>query len=195
MTRKHRNHRIAISLALGGALFLFVIQTPCQYQNKPPTVELEAGSNIFLPADTQSASNVKREQQKVDQQVEQQDNAQEVNVKQIRRMRATAYDLGINSCGKRYGHPARGIAASGANLNGLSREKAMIVSSVDFPLGTKLSVVFPESYEHYNGIYVVGDTGNLKSGTLDVFVGDFGEATSQEAINFGVRTVDVVVLK
>ena len=188
MTRKQRNRRIAISLALGGVLCLFAIQTPYLSQNRPPETKSEPGSNIFLLENTQIASIEKREQKIVEQ-------YEEINVKQIRRMRATAYDLGINSCGKRYGHPARGIAASGANLNGLSREKAMIVSSVDFPLGTKLSVVFPESYEHYNGIYVVGDTGNLKSGTLDIFVGDFGEATSQEAINFGVRTVDVVVLK
>lgn len=191
MTGKHRKRRIALSLALGCAIYLFTIQTPYPYHNEPPTSESEPSNDFFLASDTQDASKEKREE-KMQEQVE---TLQEINGSQNRRMRATAYDLGINSCGKRYGHPSRGIAASGANLNGLSREKAMIVSSVDFPLGTKLSLSFPEPYEHYDGIYVVGDTGSFKSGSLDIFVGDFGERTSQEAINFGVRTVDVVVLE
>ncbi len=108
-------------------------------------------------------------------------------------MKATAYDLSIQSCGKPYGHPARGITTSGRNLNNTTRHE-MVVSSNDFPLGTKLKITFPEEYEHFNGIYTVEDTGNMKPGVLDIFVGDFGEEVSLKAIKFGKRTVEVEVI-
>lgn len=109
-------------------------------------------------------------------------------------MEATAYDLSIQCCGKPYGHPARGITASGYNLNNTTREQAMTIGSNDFPLGTKLELIFNEPHSQFNGIYTVRDTGNMKRGVIDVFVGDFGEQVSQEAINFDRQTVRVQIL-
>lgn len=106
---------------------------------------------------------------------------------------ATAYDLSIQCCGKAYGHPARGITASGYNLNNMTREQAMTIGSNDFPLGTELELIFDEPHSQFNGIYTVRDTGNMKSGVIDVFVGDFGEKVSQEAVAFGRQTVKVEI--
>jgi 3D (Asp-Asp-Asp) domain-containing protein len=106
---------------------------------------------------------------------------------------ATAYDLSIQCCGKAYGHPARGITASGYNLNNMTREQAMTIGSNDFPLGTELELVFDEPYSQFNGIYTVRDTGNMKPGVLDVFVGDYGEEVSEEAVIFGRQTVKVEI--
>jgi 3D (Asp-Asp-Asp) domain-containing protein len=106
---------------------------------------------------------------------------------------ATAYDLSIQCCSKGYGNPSRGITASGYNVTGMSREQAMVVSSNDFPLGTELDISFDD--ESYNGIYTVKDTGNMRSGVLDVYVGDFGERVSEKAISFGRQSAEVEVLE
>ena len=106
---------------------------------------------------------------------------------------ATAYDLSIQCCGKPYGHPARGITKSGYDLNGKSREQAMTVSSNDFPAGTELELTFDDCHSEYNGIYIVRDTGNMNAGVLDVFVGDYGEEVSKEAVRFGRQTVRVEI--
>ena len=111
----------------------------------------------------------------------------------ILKMEATAYDLSIQCCGKAYEHPSRGITANGYDLSNMTREEAMTVSSNDFPLGTRLELVFDEPYSQFNGIYTVRDTGNMKPGVLDVFVGDYGEEVSEEAVIFGRQTVRVEI--
>lgn len=141
--------------------------------------------NVFLPLDTRSASSEICEEH------------QEPPSRggDVRTMRATAYDLSIQCCGKGLEHPGRGITAGGKNLSGLSRKEAMTVASIDYPLGTELLISFPEPYAHYDGVYAVQDTGGFRSGTIDIFIGDYGDAVSQEAISFGVRTVQVQVIE
>lgn len=143
--------------------------------------------NVFLPLDTRSASSeICEEQPSLSEE-------QPSRGGEVRTMRATAYDLSIQCCGKGLEHPGRGITAGGKNLSGLSRKEAMTIASIDYPLGTELLISFPEPYTHYDGVYAVQDTGGFRSGTIDVFVGDYGDAVSQEAISFGVRTVQVQV--
>jgi 3D (Asp-Asp-Asp) domain-containing protein len=112
----------------------------------------------------------------------------------VLQMEATAYDLSIQCCGKSYNHPSRGIAASGKNLNNATRHE-MIVASNDFKMGTKLELTFAEPYQHYSGVYTVADTGGMRRGVIDVFVGDHGETVSREAIEFGRRAVQVTQIK
>jgi len=106
---------------------------------------------------------------------------------------ATAYDLSIQCCGKPYGHPARGITADGYDLNGKTREQAMTVSSNGFLAGTELELIFDDYHIRYNGIYTVRDTGNMNPGVLDVYVGDYGEEVSNEAVIFGRQSVKVEI--
>lgn len=142
-----------------------------------------AAGDVFSPSDTRSASSEICEEH------------QEPPSRggEVRTMRATAYDLSIQCCGKGLEHPGRGITAGGKNLSGLSRAEAMTVASIDYPFGTELLISFPEPYTHYDGAYTVQDTGGFRSGTIDVFVGDYGDTVSEEAVKFGARTVQVQV--
>jgi len=110
-------------------------------------------------------------------------------------MEATAYDLSIQSCGKSYSNPTRGITRDGYNLNRKSHSETWVVSSNKFPLGTKLQLEFPESHNKYSGVYTVRDTGNFDMNVLDVYIGDSGEDVHQEAIEFGRVEVKVLVLE
>ncbi|MDD3021829.1 MAG: 3D domain-containing protein [Alphaproteobacteria bacterium] len=113
--------------------------------------------------------------------------------KEVLMFEATAYDLSIQCCGKPYGHPARGITADGYDLNGKTRAEAMTVSSNDFPAGTRIRLTFNDYHSEYNGVYTVRDTGNMKRGVLDVYVGDYGEEASDEAVRFGRQSVRVEI--
>jgi len=108
-------------------------------------------------------------------------------------MQATGYDLSVQSCGKSYSNPSRGIAKNGYNLNNKSHSESWTVSSNKFPLGTKLKLEFPKSHKMYDGIYVIRDTGNFGNNVLDVYLGDFGEKVNKDTTNFG--RVDVKVWK
>ena len=110
-------------------------------------------------------------------------------------MKATGYDLSIQSCGKSYSNISRGITKNGYNLNNKSHSQAYTVSSNRFPMGTKLQLEFPESHKKYNGIYTVHDTGNFKDNILDVYLGDFGEKVHQDTIKFGKVDVNVCIVK
>jgi 3D (Asp-Asp-Asp) domain-containing protein len=110
-------------------------------------------------------------------------------------MQATAYDLSIQSCGKSYSHPSRGITRDGFNLNNKTHGEVWTISSNRFPLGTKLQLEFPESHKNYNGIYTIRDTGNFKENVLDIYLGDFGEKVGKETIKFGRVDVKVLVLE
>ena len=109
-------------------------------------------------------------------------------------MKATGYDLSIQSCGKSYSNISRGITKNGYNLNNKSHSQAYTVSSNRFPMGTKLQLEFPESHKKYNGIYTVHDTGNFKDNILDVYLGDFGEKVYQDTVKFGRVDVKVLLL-
>jgi 3D (Asp-Asp-Asp) domain-containing protein len=190
MSRKLRFRRIGFLFALGAILGMICFQV--YYHNQDMHLKSSPASpeQKFLNQDTRNASPEKNKTEDVIVP----EPRKEINVKQIRPMMATAYDLSINCCGKSYSHPSRGITSSGRNLSGLSREKAMAVSSAEFPLGTKLLIEFPVPYEHFNGIYTVEDTGNLRSDTVDLYMGDFGERVGQETRDFGVRHINVKVL-
>lgn len=110
-------------------------------------------------------------------------------------MKATAYDLSVQCCGKSYNHPSRGITRNGYNLNNKSHGEAWTVSSIKFPMGTKLRLEFPESHSEYSGIYIVRDTGNFNENTLDIYVGDFGEKVHKDTIEFSRVDVKVWVIE
>lgn len=110
-------------------------------------------------------------------------------------MQATGYDLSIQCCGKSYNHPSRGITRNGYNLNNKSHDEAWTVSSIKFPMGTKLRLEFPESHSEYSGIYIVRDTGNFNENTLDIYVGDFGEKVHKDTIEFSRVDVKVWVIE
>jgi 3D (Asp-Asp-Asp) domain-containing protein len=111
------------------------------------------------------------------------------------RMKATAYDLSVGSCGKKPGEPGYGITFSGTKAE-IGRTVA--VDPEVIPLGSRLLITFPEEYSHLNGIYIAEDTGRLiKGNAIDIFFGgdDAGSAeVNKKAMAFGVRYVDVEIL-
>lgn len=101
------------------------------------------------------------------------------------RMRATAYSAGYLSTGKSPGSDGYGITATGAvakrNSNGYS---SVAVDPRVIPLGTKLYI---EGY----GYAIAEDVGGaIKGNKIDLFFNSDGEV-----YNWGVRTVDVYILK
>jgi 3D (Asp-Asp-Asp) domain-containing protein len=110
-------------------------------------------------------------------------------------MKATAYDLSIQSCGKSYSSPSRGKTTDGYNLTNKSHSEAWVVSSNRFPMGTKLQLEFPESHKKYDGVYTVRDTGNFRSNVLDIYLGDFGEKVGKDTVKFGRVDVKVMVVE
>lgn len=94
-------------------------------------------------------------------------------------MKATAYTAGPESTGKRPGDAGYGITASGIK----AQRGVVAVDTSVIPFGTKLYI---EGY----GCAVAGDTGSaIKGNKIDVFVN-----TYNEAMNWGVRTVNVYIL-
>lgn len=111
------------------------------------------------------------------------------------KMKATAYDLSVESCGKDRDDPGYGITKTG------TRAKAGRTIAVDpevIPLGSSVMITFPDEYSHLNGIYVAEDTGRLIVGNcIDIFFGEDEPGKSeinQKALEFGVQYVDVIVL-
>lgn len=98
---------------------------------------------------------------------------------------ATAYDLSFQSCGKRPGHPAYGITASGTR----AKVGTVAVDPRVIPLGTKMYI------ESVDGQYVYGyctaeDTGGaIKGYKVDLFYN-----TTAECYQFGRRAVRVYIL-
>lgn len=115
--------------------------------------------------------------------------------KKTLRMKATAYDLSVESCGKKPGEPGYGFTSSG------SKAKVGRTVAVDpevIPLGSRLMINFPEEYSYLDGVYIAEDTGRLiKGSSIDIFFGedDIGSTNiNDEAMEFGVRYVDVKIL-
>lgn len=110
----------------------------------------------------------------------------------------TAYDLSIQSCGKKKTHPLYGITASGVDLKGQSWETARVVACDPkvIPLGSKVKIKFiDESYSVYDGIYTCADVGGaIKGKKLDFFYEDTGEKVSKNALNFGVTEAYVQII-
>lgn len=108
----------------------------------------------------------------------------------------TAYDLSVQSCGKRTTHPEYGLTANGTDLVGQTWKtvRAVAVDPKIIPLGTKLQITFdnPE-YLCYNGVYQAVDTGSAIIGKkLDLFL---GENAIEECVEFGITTANVFVLE
>ncbi len=111
------------------------------------------------------------------------------------RMKATAYDLSVESCGKLPGEPDYGITSTGRKAE-IGRTVA--VDPEVIPLGSRLKITFPEEYSSLDGIYIAEDTGRLIKGTsIDIFFGEDNTGSTfinDKAMAFGVRFVDVTIL-
>lgn len=108
------------------------------------------------------------------------------------RMRATAYDLSYESCGKLPGDPGYGITFSG---NRAVPGRTIAVDPKVIPIGSRVYITFPEEYSGMDGIYRAEDTGRLISGnSVDIFFGEDKNGSTkinESAMKFGVRYVDV----
>ena len=112
------------------------------------------------------------------------------------RMKATAYDLSVECCGKPRNHPLYGITSSGTRA---AIRRTVAVDPSVIPLGSRLYIKFPKSYSSLDGIYVAEDTGSkVKGNIIDIFLGEdkLGESiVHKKADNFGVQMVEVSLLK
>ena len=101
-------------------------------------------------------------------------------------MRATAYDLSFESCGKYPDHPEYGITFSGTR----ARPGVVAVDPRVVKLGSKLYIESMDRTPDY-GFAKAEDTGGaIKGNRVDLFI----ENRSQ-ALRYGVRTVKVYVLE
>ncbi len=118
-----------------------------------------------------------------------------VDENKVLRMRATAYDLSVESCGKDRGHPEYGITYSGTRAEA---GRTVAVDPEVIPLGSSIRITFPEEYSHMDGIYVAEDTGRLiKGNSIDIFFGedqDGSREINRKALRFGVQYVDVEIM-
>jgi 3D (Asp-Asp-Asp) domain-containing protein len=107
-------------------------------------------------------------------------------------MKATAYDLSIESCSKPRNHPMYGITFSGIKA---TKGRTVAVDPAVIPLGSRLYIKFPKAYSSLDGIYIAEDTGSkIKGNIIDIFLGEdkIGESiVHKEADNFGIRMVEV----
>lgn len=110
-------------------------------------------------------------------------------------MKATAYDLSFESCGKSRSHPEYGITFSGTKA---TAGRTIAVDPEVIPLGSCVRITFPEKYSHLDGIYIAEDTGSLiKGNIIDVFFGEDEAGSSvinEQAMEFGVQDVDVEII-
>ena len=105
--------------------------------------------------------------------------------KEVIVMKATAYDLSYESCGKYPGDPAYGITYSGTH----ARAGVVAVDPRVIKLGSNLYVESLDASRDY-GFSSAEDTGSaIKGNRIDLFI----ENRSQ-ALRYGVRYVRVYVL-
>lgn len=111
-------------------------------------------------------------------------------------MRATAYDLSVQSTGKSRSHPAYGITKSGERA---TKGRTVAVDRKVIPLRSTLYVDFPVEYDHLDGIYVAEDIGGAIDGNeIDIFFGEDNPGETivhQQALEFGVRQVIVYIIE
>lgn len=105
--------------------------------------------------------------------------------KEVLILRATAYDLSYESCGKNPGDPGYGITYSGTQ----ARPGAVAVDPRVIKLGSKLYVESLDGTTDY-GFASAEDTGSaIKGNKIDLFISD-----RSRALRYGVRNVRVYVL-
>ncbi len=111
-------------------------------------------------------------------------------------MRASAYDLSVESCGKPRNHKLYGITRSGVYA---TKGRTVAVDPKVIPLGTKLKIEFDEPYTYLNGEYIAEDTGGaIKGNWIDIFFGEDKQGERKvynECIQFGMRSVKVYLIK
>ncbi len=111
------------------------------------------------------------------------------------KMRATAYDLSIESCGKARNHPYYGITFSGTRAK---KGKTVAVDPRVISIGSRLFIRFPKEYSFLDGIYIAEDTGGkIKGNRVDIFFGEDeigSKYISNKVKEFGVRYVQVELL-
>lgn len=101
-------------------------------------------------------------------------------------MRATAYTASYHDTGKRPGDKGFGITFSGMK----ARRGVIAVDPRVIPIGTRLYIQVEGRYPDY-GYAIAGDTGSaIKGNKVDLYF-----ETSSMARNFGVKSVNVYVLK
>lgn len=101
-------------------------------------------------------------------------------------MRASAYDLSFESCGKYPDHPAYGITRSGTR----ARPGVVAVDPRKIKLKSKLYVESLDRTQDY-GFASAEDTGGaIKENRIDLFIGN-----NREAFRYGMRNVKVYVLE
>lgn len=112
-------------------------------------------------------------------------NSSEYSSKRYIDMKASAYDLSYESCGKRPGDRGYGITASGMQ----ARVGVVAVDPRVIPLGTRLYIEAVDGSWVY-GYAVAGDTGGaIKGNRIDLFFN-----TRSECVQFGRRTARVYIL-
>ena len=100
-------------------------------------------------------------------------------------MKASAYDLSFESCGKNPGDEAYGITASGTH----AKPGTVAVDPRVIPLGTKLYIESMDGYGSY-GYATAEDTGGaIKGNRIDLFY-----SNKSDALDFGRREVKVYIL-
>lgn len=103
----------------------------------------------------------------------------------VRRMRVTAYDLSVESCGKLPNHPLYGITASGESVE----EWYTVAAGPELKFGTRVYIPYFRDAPN-KGIFVVKDRGGaIKRNCIDVYMAD-GNACRV----FGVKMLEVYVL-
>lgn len=111
-------------------------------------------------------------------------------------MKATAYDLSVESCGKKPSHPEYGITFSGKRA---TQGRTVAVDPKVIPLGSKLRIFFPEKYSQLTGLYIAEDTGRLiKGNMLDIFMGEDkagSKKINKEVFEFGIQKVEVQIVE
>lgn len=101
-------------------------------------------------------------------------------------MKASAYDLSFESCGKYPDHPQYGITRSGTH----ARPGVVAVDPRVVSLGSKLYVESLDRTQDY-GFASAEDTGGaIKGHRIDLFIGN-----NREAYRYGMRYVKVYVLE
>lgn len=105
-------------------------------------------------------------------------------------MRATAYDLSVESCGKLPSHPEYGITRSGEYV---ILGTTVAVDPNTIPLGSLVYLELHDEYSYLNGIYRAMDTGSaVKGNIIDIYV---GENEPNLTYKFGIRPATVYIIE
>jgi len=101
-------------------------------------------------------------------------------------MKATAYDLSVESCGKPPGDPEYGITASGKRVRGWHT----IAAGKGLPFGTQVYIPLFKDMPN-NGVFTVEDRGSaIDNGKIDIYM-----PAHEDCMEFGVQELEVYILR